>query len=150
MLTAELVPMVRRDLLDFQNEYEEEFLSLKIADTCGELFLFLSGYTLSKTQTNEWQITPDPPIEVQRLISIITAIDIILTKVATIQKIAEEIKEPGLSYAYRSSALALKVALEELYKKRDRLLSVLKGTGISKGAYYDLIQHFQRNLQWEV
>lgn len=143
MLTSQLTSMVKRDLLDFENEFTSDFLALKIADVSAELFLSLPGYTLTETAAG-WEITPDPPYSIQRLISLLTSIEIILFQVATIKKISEEIREPGLSYAYKSSALSLKIALEELIKKRDRLLTLLRSSNlITSSVYAELISRFR-------
>ncbi len=148
MRTIELAPMVRRDLLDFENEYTDAFLELKIADVAAELLLFMPQYSLQQDQSGNWEILPDPPYSFQRLLSIQTSIEIILFQVAVVKKIAEEIKEPGLSYSYKSSALALKAALEELFKKRDAIMTQLKSEAqINTSTYLSLTKLFEKREQ---
>lgn len=127
---ADYVEMVARDLSDIEEEFDYEFLLLRLVDSAYEYSFFFDydvnfeedGYVITLKNGDI------PEKSLVRLLSVNTAISILTGLIASLKnKLSETIVSDGFRYDYSQSAnLALR-SLEELINKRDLLLSELTG-----------------------
>lgn len=135
----ELVNMLRRDLSDYQSDWDFSFLEAKVADSAAELSLYLPSLKLVKE--DETYYLEEEPIEpIKRLISLNAAIDILSAEYLTLRKTSERIEEPSLSWSYSVASNVARICLDYLRSKRDDLLNLLSEKDEFTSEYLNLIE----------
>jgi len=132
-----LVDMLRRDLVDYDEELDYSFLLGKLVDSAYELSIYFPFEVIESS--GYYYIEPNPNNPLKRLISLNAAIDIIAAEYSRLKKMSERISETGMTWSYSVSATVVKQILQNLENKRRELLEALVTEDSIYSNYLNLI-----------